>query len=150
MSLPLRPSIIYSQNYLKDERLVAALLEKSSIGREDVVYEIGPGKGIITTQLAYRCKRVIAIEKDPRLAVWLKQKFACQPGVTIRAGDCLHDRLPGGPYKVFANIPFNITSAIVARLTGTTLPQRMPTSSCRRRLRKCSWGYPTKPCAPCC
>lgn len=122
MSLPLRPSILYSQNYLKDERLAAALLEKSSLGREDLVYEIGPGKGILTRQLARRCKRVIAIEKDPRLAAWLKQKFAGQPEVTIRAGDCLHDRLPNGPYKVFANIPFNITSAIVARLTTAANP----------------------------
>jgi 23S rRNA (adenine-N6)-dimethyltransferase len=119
MSVPIRPSIVYSQNFLKDERLVAALLEKSSLGRDDLVYEIGPGKGILTGQLARRCKQVIAIEKDLRLATFLRQKFADQPGVTIRAGDFLNDRLPTGPYKVFANIPFNITSAIVARLTGT-------------------------------
>jgi 16S rRNA A1518/A1519 N6-dimethyltransferase RsmA/KsgA/DIM1 with predicted DNA glycosylase/AP lyase activity len=122
MSFPLRPSILYSQNYLKDARLVSALLEKSSIGRDDVVYEIGPGKGIITGQLARTCKQVIAIEKDPRLVDWLKQKFTCQPSVTIRAGDFLLDRLPCGPYKVFANIPFNITSAIVTRLTTATHP----------------------------
>jgi 23S rRNA (adenine-N6)-dimethyltransferase len=122
MSLPLRSSIVYSQNYLKDARLVSALLEKSSLGGDDVVYEIGPGKGIITGQLARCCKQVIAIEKDPRLAAWLRQKFACQPGVTIRAGDFLIDRLPCEPYKVFANIPFNITSAIVARLTTAVHP----------------------------
>ncbi len=122
MSLPLRPSIFYSQNFLKDEHLVSTLLEKSKIGHEDIVYEIGPGKGIITVQLARTCKQVIAIEKDPRLADWLKQKFACQPGVTIRTGDFLHDRLPNRPYKVFANIPFNVTSAIVNRLTTTAHP----------------------------
>jgi 16S rRNA A1518/A1519 N6-dimethyltransferase RsmA/KsgA/DIM1 with predicted DNA glycosylase/AP lyase activity len=117
MSVQIQPSIFYSQNYLKDECLVAALLEKSSLGCDDLVYEIGPGKGVLTGQLAHICKRVIAIEKDPRLAAWLKQKFAWQPGVTIREGDFLVDRLPACPYKVFANIPFNITSAIVTRLT---------------------------------
>lgn len=122
MSLPLQPSILYSQNYLKDERLVATLIEKSSLGGDDIVYEIGPGKGILTQQLACICKQVIAIEKDARLAAWLKQKFACQPEVTIRVGDFLQDRLPKAPYKVFANIPFNITSAIVTRLTVTTRP----------------------------
>jgi 23S rRNA (adenine-N6)-dimethyltransferase len=122
MSALIHPCIVYSQNYLKDEHLVAALLEKSSLSRDDLVYEIGPGKGILTGQLARRCRQVIAIEKDPHLAAMLKQKFAWQPRVTIRAGDFLNDRLPAGPYKVFANIPFNITSAIVARLTGTTLP----------------------------
>jgi 16S rRNA A1518/A1519 N6-dimethyltransferase RsmA/KsgA/DIM1 with predicted DNA glycosylase/AP lyase activity len=122
MSAQLPPSIIYSQNYLKNERLVADLLDKSSLGGDDLVYEIGPGKGILTGQLARRCRQVIAIEKDPRLAAMLQQKFAGWPGVTIRAGDFLRDHLPTGPYKVFANIPFNITSAIVARLAGTAHP----------------------------
>jgi 23S rRNA (adenine-N6)-dimethyltransferase len=122
MSLPLQPSIIYSQNYLKDERLVATLLEKSNLSGDDIVYEIGPGKGILTQQLARICKQVIAIEKDAHLAAWLKQKFACQPEVTIRMGDFLQDRLPNAPYKVFANIPFSITSAVVTRLTMTASP----------------------------
>jgi 23S rRNA (adenine-N6)-dimethyltransferase len=122
MSLPLQPSIFYSQNYLKDERLVATLLKKSSLGSDDIVYEIGPGKGVLTQQLARICKQVIAIEKDARLAAWLKQKFACQPEVTIRMGDFLQDRLPNAPYKVFANIPFSITSAVVTRLTMTASP----------------------------
>jgi 23S rRNA (adenine-N6)-dimethyltransferase len=122
MSLPLQPSILYSQNYLTDERLVATLIEKSSLGSGDIVYEIGPGKGILTRQLARICKQVIAIEKEARLAAWLRQKFACQPEVTIRMGDCLQDRLPNEPFKVFANIPFNITSAIVTRLTTTARP----------------------------
>ncbi|MGE5223588.1 MAG: ribosomal RNA small subunit methyltransferase A, partial [Omnitrophica WOR_2 bacterium] len=122
MSVHPQPSIHYSQNYLKAERLAAALLDKSSLGREDLVYEIGPGKGILTAQLARRCKQVIAIEKDPHLAAMLQRKFAGQPGVTIRSGDFLHDCPPIGPYKVFANIPFNITSAIVTRLVGTTHP----------------------------
>jgi 23S rRNA (adenine-N6)-dimethyltransferase len=122
MSLPLQPSISYTQNYLNDERLVATLLEKSSLGNDDIIYEIGPGKGILTGMLARYCKQVIAIEKDVRLAAWLKQKFACQPEVTIRMGDFLQDRLPNEPYKVFANIPFNITSAIVTRLTTTARP----------------------------
>ncbi|MGE5222532.1 MAG: 23S ribosomal RNA methyltransferase Erm [Omnitrophica WOR_2 bacterium] len=114
----LRPSIFYSQNYFKDSRLVASLLSRSSIGFGDVVYEIGPGKGIITTQLARRCRQVVAIEKDPRLAAFLKKKFARDPNVSIRAGDFLNDRLPDGQYKVFANIPFNITSAVVTALTA--------------------------------
>jgi 23S rRNA (adenine-N6)-dimethyltransferase len=109
MSLPLRTSILYSQNYLKDTRLVDALIEKSSINGSDVVYEIGPGKGIITKQLARYCKKVMAVEKDPRLIELLMQKFAQKPGVTIREGDFLQYRLPCKPYKVFANIPFNIT-----------------------------------------
>lgn len=122
MALPPRSSIFYSQNYLKDARLVDALIEKSSINGSDVVYEIGPGKGIITGQLARYCKQVVAVEKDPRLVALLIQKFAQEPGVIIREGDFLQYRLPCKPYKVFANIPFNITSAIVTKLTSANHP----------------------------
>lgn len=122
MSSVLRPDLCYTQNFLKDSRLVTSLLDRSSIGPDDVVYEIGPGKGIITEQLARRSKRVVAVEKDPRLATFLLQKFATRPNVTIHADDFLHYPLPRQPYKVFANIPFNITTAIVTRLTTEASP----------------------------
>ncbi|MDQ2887791.1 MAG: 23S ribosomal RNA methyltransferase Erm [Chloroflexota bacterium] len=118
----IRQSVFYSQNFLKDPCLVASLLNSLSIGGEDVVYEIGPGKGIITQQLALRYKQVVAIEKDPRLTDLLRQQFADRPNVTIYEGDFLHYCLPHHPYKVFANIPFNITTAIVARLTTAENP----------------------------
>lgn len=114
--------IFYAQHFLKDPRLVASLLSRCNVGCEDVVYEIGPGKGMLTEQLARRCKRVVAIEKDPRLAALLLQRFADRPHVSIHAGDFLDYRLPRGPYKVVANIPFNITSAIVTRLTTAEHP----------------------------
>ncbi|HEY7348757.1 MAG TPA: 23S ribosomal RNA methyltransferase Erm [Ktedonobacterales bacterium] len=123
MSSTCREGVFYAQHFLKDARLVAALLNRCAVGRDDVVYEIGPGKGIITEQLALRCKRVVAIEKDSRLAALLLERFADRPQVTIHAGDFLEYRLPRQPYKVVANIPFNITAAIVARLTGDHAPE---------------------------
>ncbi len=122
MSSAYQQRIFYAQHFLKDPCLIASLLDRSTIGPDDVVYEIGPGKGIITEQLALRCKRVVAIEKDPRLATRLLQQFAARPHVTIHEGDFLHYRLPREPYKVFANIPFNITKAIVTRLTAAEYP----------------------------
>lgn len=122
MPAPIRQSVFYSQNFLKDPCLVASLLNNCNIDGENIVYEIGPGKGIITQQLALRYKQVVAIEKDPRLAALLLQQFADRPNVTIYQGDFLHYRLPHQPYKVFANIPFNSTSAIVTRLTTAEYP----------------------------
>src|SRR2546421_5484808 len=122
MSSSIHQSILYSQNFLKDPCLVASLLHRLDIGSDDVVYEIGPGKGIITEQLALHYKQVVAIEKDPRLSTLLLQKFADRPNVTIHSGDFLHYPLPRKPYKVFANIPFNITTAIVTRLTAAEYP----------------------------
>jgi 23S rRNA (adenine-N6)-dimethyltransferase len=122
MSSSVYQSVLYSQNFLKDPCLAASLLHRLDIGSDDVVYEIGPGKGIITEQLALRYKQVVAIEKDPRLSALLLQKFADRPNVTIHSGDFLHYSLPRKPYKVFANIPFNITTAIVTRLTAAEYP----------------------------
>ncbi len=122
MPVSSRHSVCYSQNFLKDPDLVSSLLDQSSLEQKDVVYEIGPGKGLITKQLALRYRRVIAIEKDRCLAAWLQGEFAGWPNVTIHQGDFLQYRLPCHPYKVFANIPFNITAAIVGKLTTAQCP----------------------------
>jgi 23S rRNA (adenine-N6)-dimethyltransferase len=121
--VPSSRSIPYSQNFLRNPALVASLLNKCDIGVGDVVYEIGPGKGMLTEQLALRCKQVVAIEKDPHLAELLWRRFAGWPHVTIHQGDFLEYPLPHPqPYKVVANIPFNITASIVNRLTMAECP----------------------------
>ena len=122
MSSLRQPSLRYSQNFLKSRCLVDQLLDKSTIGPDDVVYEIGPGKGIITERLARRCRQVIAIEKDPLLVAALRPQFARIANVRLHEGDFLEYRLPGDHYKVFASIPFNITSAIVTRLASAPVP----------------------------
>lgn len=117
------PSILYSQTFLRDPALAASLLDKCDIGACDAVYEMGPGKGILTAQLALRCKQVVAIEKDPRLAELLRRRFGSWPHVTIHQGDFLEYPLPHHqPYKVVANIPFNVTAAIVKKLTLAECP----------------------------
>jgi 23S rRNA (adenine-N6)-dimethyltransferase len=122
MSSSFHQRIFYAQNFLKEPYLVAALLARCGTDNDDVVYEIGPGKGIITEQLARLCKHVVAIEKDPCLSALLLQQFADRPNVTIHECDFLHYHLPRKPYKVFANIPFNITTAIVTKLTSAEHP----------------------------
>ncbi len=115
-------SITYSQNFLRDPRLIQYLLNAANISPEDTVYEIGAGKGAVTALLALRCRRLVAIEKDPALAGPLKRRFANTPGVSIHEADFLRFPLPNEPYKVFANIPFNVTTAILTKLTTATLP----------------------------
>lgn len=115
-------SIHFAQNFLKSRSLVERLLDRCDIGPDDVVYEIGPGKGIITGCLAQRCRTVVAIEKDPQLACALRSRFSGTASIQIHEGDFLDYALPRRHYKVFANIPFNITSAIVTRLTTAPVP----------------------------
>jgi 23S rRNA (adenine-N6)-dimethyltransferase len=86
------------------------------------VLEIGPGRGIITEALARRARRVIAVERDAALAARLRHRFADTSRVRIQAADFLDGSLPCERYKVFASIPFNATSEIVARLLAARCP----------------------------
>ena len=112
----------HSQIFLKNHNLAAALLQRSTITDMDLVVEIGPGRGILTHQLAQNRRQVIAVEKDPDLYNLLRRMFSCRRNVHLYQADFLNFRLPEAPYKVFANIPFNITSAIVNRLVSAQDP----------------------------
>ena len=72
----------HSQNFLRDPKLVENLVQNSSL-ENDVVIEIGPGKGIITAVLAKHCKRVLAVEADKNLYLELKDKFSSFPNIEI-------------------------------------------------------------------
>lgn len=112
-----RKSVIYSQNFTVNSSLVANLIKRSSISQDDIVYEIGPGTGIITAELAKRCKKVVAIEIDKNLVKKLQTKFINIPNVEVLEKNFLFYPLNEPRYKVFSNIPFNITAAIVKKLT---------------------------------
>lgn len=106
----------HSQNFLRSPQFVADLLSKTDINRDDMVLEIGAGKGLITRELAKRSGKVVAIEVDPTLAAGLRQELGDLENVSILEADFLGWRLPNYPYKVFSNIPFNMTADIVGKL----------------------------------
>ncbi|HEX8730618.1 MAG TPA: 23S ribosomal RNA methyltransferase Erm [Ktedonobacterales bacterium] len=121
-TVPLR----YSQNFLRDPRLVERLIVLSCIRSDDLVVEIGPGAGALTDCLARRCGRVVAVELDASLARRLMRRYAALPHVTIQHGDFLDFTLPSEPYKVFASIPFARTHDIMTKLTATSqAPEEM-------------------------
>jgi len=117
-----RRSVAYSQNFLRSRHLVDHLLDRSSVRADDLVVEIGPGRGVITERLASRCRLVMAIEKDPVLAHQVGDRLGPAGNVVVFAADFLHFPLPITPYKVVANIPFNVTTAIVSKLTSGSSP----------------------------
>ncbi len=108
--------IRFSQNFLHSPRFVATLLARASITADDIVYDIGGGKGIITAALADICRTVISIEIDPQVAAKLRHNMAKRTNVVVFEADFADVPLPGTPYKVFANIPFNLSYAIVRKL----------------------------------
>ncbi len=111
-----------SQNFLRRPEFIRRLIEKTNIGANDLVVEIGPGKGIITQQLAQQAQQVIGVEMDEGLSATLRSAFANSPNVNIVRANFLQWQLPKKPYKVFANIPFNMTTDIVSKLTEGKFP----------------------------
>lgn len=114
-----------SQNFIKSRNLVAELLDTTSVDRDDLVLEIGPGKGIITEQLVNRAGKIIAVEKDQVLFEKLKEKFAGEKNIVFFNEDILDFCLPRKPYKVVSNIPFSITAKIINKLTMENMPSEM-------------------------
>lgn len=117
-----RRSISYSQNFITHQSVARQIVEQAMLDPGDLVLEIGPGKGILTQELAGRCWQVMAVEKDPALARRLGRQFSESSNITVFEADILDFPLPVTPYKVFANIPFNITAAIMTRLTESPNP----------------------------
>jgi 23S rRNA (adenine-N6)-dimethyltransferase len=93
------------------------LVERASLGRTDLVLDIGAGTGAITWPLADTGARVIAFEAHPRRAAELRASMAGRRVKVVRA-DASDLRLPRRPFHVVANPPFAITAALLRRLVN--------------------------------
>lgn len=100
------------------------LIGHSNIRRKDLVVEIGAGSGVITSALSKKAGRVIAIEKDARTADKLRRNLAERGtrNVEVEETDFMDFRLPEEPYKIFANPPFHISSAIIHKMIESENP----------------------------
>ncbi len=116
MAKKLPPSSALGQNFLKSPKLVSLLVRTSSLSAWDTVYEVGPGRGIITAELVRVAQRVIVVERAPLLVQELRGRFRTAPNLSIVQADFLRYRILDRTYKVFANIPYNITSDIVRKI----------------------------------
>jgi 16S rRNA (adenine1518-N6/adenine1519-N6)-dimethyltransferase len=107
------------QHFLKDPN--TARLMVAGVRGEDVVLEIGPGRGFLTAFLAQRARLVHAVELDPDVLPALRR--AVGSNVRIHEGDALrfdYDALDPAPSKLVANLPYNVASPLVLRLLEET------------------------------
>ena len=107
------------QNFLINGEVISDIIDFAKITKEDVVVEIGPGIGFVTEQLVKYAKKVIAIELDEE-AIKELEKLNCD-NLEIIHNDILKtdiSTLSDIPVKVVANIPYYITSPILAHLLG--------------------------------
>jgi len=112
------------QNFLIDGNIVRNIVDKAGINKDDYVLEIGPGIGTLTEELALNAKKVVAVEIDKKLLPILNETLADYDNVEIVNGDILKvdikklidEKLNGGPIKVVANLPYYVTTPIIAML----------------------------------
>lgn len=107
------------QNFLINGEVILNITDYANVNKDDTIVEIGPGVGFVTEQLVKRAKKVIAIELDEEAVNELKKLDA--PNLTIIHKDVLKtdiSELCEEKIKVVANIPYYITSPIIAHLLG--------------------------------
>jgi 16S rRNA (adenine1518-N6/adenine1519-N6)-dimethyltransferase len=131
----LRPDKSLGQNFLIDESALEKVAEAAEIEPGDQVLEIGPGLGSLTRLLAQRAKRVVAVELDADLLPPLRETLALFDNVQVIHGDIMEQDIAAlmsdpnsgapAPYRVAANIPYYITSALIRRLLEAPMPPRL-------------------------
>jgi 16S rRNA (adenine1518-N6/adenine1519-N6)-dimethyltransferase len=118
------------QNFLQDSASLEKIVRAAEISRDDSVLEIGPGLGSLTRYLACYARKVAAVELDPALFGPLEAVLAPYQNVRLVHGDILELEISGlidqPDYLVAANIPYNITSAVIRHLLeGIPKPRRV-------------------------
>jgi 16S rRNA (adenine1518-N6/adenine1519-N6)-dimethyltransferase len=118
------PSKRLGQNFLVDKSGLKKIFEPARLSENDIVLEIGPGVGNLTQELAKKAKKVIAIEKDPRMVEILKETLKDFNNIKIIQADILkienwklikNWKLKNGNYKVIANLPYYITAPVLRK-----------------------------------
>jgi len=116
----IRPRKGLGQNFLVSEGVRQQILEAAGLRPGEWVLEIGPGLGALTERLAESAAGVVAVEFDSRLMPILAEILAGRMNVKLIEGDILEidlsSLLPAPGYVVVANIPYNITSALIRKL----------------------------------
>jgi len=102
------------------ERIAAAACP----ARQDLVIEIGPGRGALTEKLLKRADRVVAVEVDPYLAAHLRQKFEGEPRLEVVEADALAtDLAQWGRAAVAGNLPYYIASPLIEKTIRLSPPR---------------------------
>jgi len=131
-----KPKKSLGQHFLSDVGILGRIAAALEIAPGDTVIEIGPGRGDLTRQLLHRGARVVAIEKDERLAEELRGFGIGDSGLVIVAGDALkldwhrlipipNPESPIPPFSVIGNIPYYITSPLLEKALTPPLPSRI-------------------------
>ncbi len=118
------------QHFLVDRRAIASIVAAADLSADDLVVEIGPGRGALTRPLVERAGRLVAVEVDALLAARLRKTYADHPGFSVLVEDAREVDIDGlapngAPYKVVANLPYYAASPIVRRFLEANSKPRL-------------------------
>lgn len=109
------------QNFLVDETVVARIVREFDPRADETVVEIGSGRGALTARLVGAAGRLVAVEFDRELIPFLRGRFGTHEGFKLVGDDALGvdfcaEIAPASRARVVANLPYNISTAILQRL----------------------------------
>ncbi len=116
------------QRFLVDRTALERIVEALAPGPGDTVWEIGPGMGVLTLELAARAGRVVAVELDPACVRAARSALRGAANVTLVHADARAVE-PGGldlpePFLAAGNLPYNLTGALLSHLFEAARPPR--------------------------
>ena len=120
----------FGQNFLIDTHVLEKIVDAASIGKDDLVLEIGPGIGTVTQYLCEAARQVIAVEIDRKLIKILRDTLSAYDNVEVINEDILkvdiaalvEEKNGGKPIKVVSNLPYYITTPIIMTLLEKRVP----------------------------
>ena len=115
------PSKRLGQHFLRDQRTIHRIVDALAPRTGETIIEIGPGTGALTSLLVERSGRLIAVEFDNKLAPLLQERFGGFRNFKLVMADALtvdfcKEILPANSARLVANLPYNISTAILQRL----------------------------------
>lgn len=115
------------QHFLNDSEALRDIADALQVGKDDVVVEIGPGRGALTELVLARAGHVVAVELDRELAARLRKSHEGDPRLTVVEADILKVSIRdivNGPFAVVGNVPYYITTPILFHVLRAPLPTR--------------------------
>ena len=150
-SIGIRPCAKLGQNFLIDLNLLQLLYESANIEKNDVVLEVGTGTGSLTAELSDRAASVITVELDSTLHELAKQELYRRTNILFLQRDILKNKnklnddvlsavrqklaeVPGGRFKLVANLPYSIATPLMSNLLLTDIPIHSMTVTIQKEL----------------
>ena len=128
--LNVHPEKTLGQNFLIDGNILNIIINTANMNAHDEILEIGPGLGVLTEVMAEYARRLVCVEKDPRLYAWLKSTYQNTGNIQLICADILkldqEALIQSGLNKIVSNLPYSTGSAILVNFfKANKLPEQI-------------------------